>query len=119
MSRIFKKIPRPESDPPLKPAPAAASRSPESPSRFFATAAFAQNDTKNGRALSWSTPSNRDEVPHPAAVPILLSLGAGVTPGRGDGSAVSSHWQGPGPPTAGGGRTLWWGGAAPPRGALL
>jgi len=27
---------------------------------------------------------------------------AGVTPGRGDGSAVLSRWQGPRPPTAGG-----------------
>src|SRR5208337_4261061 len=31
-----------------------------------------------------------------------LILGAGVTPGRGDGSAVLSRWQGPRPPTAGG-----------------
>src|SRR5208282_477501 len=28
--------------------------------------------------------------------------GAGVTPGRGDGNAVLSRWQGPRPPTAGG-----------------
>src|ERR1019366_7621136 len=31
----------------------------------------------------------------------VLTLGAGVTPGRGDGSAVLSRWQGPRPPTAG------------------
>ena len=41
--------------------------------------------------------SNRDEVPH-----LFLTASAGLTPGRGDGSAVLSRWQGSRPPTAGG-----------------
>src|SRR5208337_3012456 len=49
------------------------------------------------RTLSPLPSSNRDEVPHP-----FLSLGAGVTPGRGGGSAVLSRWQRPRPLTAGG-----------------
>jgi len=36
-------------------------------------------------------------------IPIfILTLGAGITPGRAEGSAVLSRWQGPRPPTAGG-----------------